>query len=156
MELADILSVIGLSLTGFGLFYAGMQLRDSRKVSKSQFMLELYKIIDEHNELHLELTKQGFANGTFQPRTDEEWLRIGRLMGLFEHINSLEKSGIIDIRTIDKLYSYRIIPLVKNEHIYDKHIDPNTKSWLGFKELLYKLDEQPNFKEMNTNYSLKS
>lgn len=154
-ELTDIITSIGILLAGIGLIYTGIQVKLTRRTNRTQFLLQLYQLMDAHNELHERLTGTGWPNGRTGPETVEEWLKVGRALGLFEYIHILVKDGFIDIHTVDKLYSYRLFQLYNNEVIRKKHFE-NNKNWDGVNKLLKQLKNEYMFKLLckNNNVSI--
>jgi hypothetical protein len=41
MELQTLATILGLIMTGIGLVYAGIQLRDAKKITRGEFFLRL-------------------------------------------------------------------------------------------------------------------
>jgi hypothetical protein len=144
---------IGALLTGIGVIYAAIQLRISRKIGRSEFLIRLYELMEKHNELHLKLTVKGFdLKGGTQPLTPDDWLDIGQLMGTFEYIHILVQDKILDVKTVDLLFSYRIIPILKNKHIYDRYFSSENNYWLRFSALVQLLENQSTFGDVFKNY----
>lgn len=130
MSPTDIITAAGAMLTGIGLIYTGIQVRLSRKTARSQFLIQLYQLMEQHNEVHGRLTGLGWPDGRTGPETVDEWIKVGRVLGLFEYIQILVKDGIIDIDTVDELYSYRLVHLVNNETIRKRYFADQEK-WSG-------------------------
>jgi hypothetical protein len=153
MTLTDIITALGAILTGVGLIYAGIQIKLSRKTTRSQFLLQLYQLMEQHNEVHARLTGLGWSDGKTGPDTVEEWIKVGRALGLFEYINILVKDGLIEIDTVDKLYSYRLFHLVNNEIIRNRHFNAHS-GWDGVIELLTDLKDKRMFKLLSQQYGV--
>ena len=66
-------------------------------------------------------------------------------MGLFERIKVLVDNRIIDLKTVDRLYGYRITNIVKNKKIKTGKLEnPETKEgWQNFIELSSALKRYP-------------
>ena len=148
MTATDVITAAGAMLTGIGLLYTGIQVRLSRKTARSQFLLQLYQLMEQHNEVHSRLTGLGWPDGRLGPETVEEWIKVGRMLGLFEYIQILVRDKIIDIDTVDKLYSYRLFHLVNNETIKERYFS-NDGSWDGVVKLLDALKSKKNFNLAN-------
>lgn len=133
------LTAIGTILTGAGLIFAGTQVRLAQKTARSQFLLQLYQLMDQHNEVHIRLTGMGWSINPKGPVTREEWVKVGRLLGLFEYINILYVDRIIDADTIDDLYSYRLFHALNNDTIREKHFENKNRTWSGIISLLIQL-----------------
>jgi hypothetical protein len=154
MTVTDVITAGGAVLTGLGLIYTGVQLRLSRKIARSQFLLQLYELMEQHNELHSRLTGLGWPEGRTAPQTVEEWIQVGRMLGLFEYIQILVADKIIDIDTVDKLYSYRLFHIVNNKEIYNRYFSADG-SWDGVTKLLEALKHRQNF-NLSTKYVIKN
>jgi hypothetical protein len=140
----DILTAVGVLITGIGLIYAGIQIRLSRKTTRSQFLLQVYELMEQHNEVHARLTGLGWPDGRVGPQTVEEWIKVGRLLGLFEYIQILIEDGLIDLKTVDQLYGYRLFYAYSNEVIRARHFNDDGR-WNGVMKLLNGLKEQETF-----------
>ena len=134
MTATDILTATGTMLAGIGLIYTGIQVRLARKTTRSQFLIQLYQMMEQHNEVHGRLTGLGWPDGRTGPETVDEWIKVGRVLGLFEYIQILVKDRIIDIETVDELYSYRLFHLVHNETIRKRYFAEQGR-WDGVVEL---------------------
>ena len=151
MSLTDIVTAFGALLTGVGLIYTGIQVKLSRRTARSQFLIQLYQLMEQHNEIHARLTGLGWPDGRRGPETVDEWIMVGRVLGLFEYINILVKDGLVDLDTVDRLYSYRLFHLVNNEVIRNRHFGENS-GWDGVIELLKGLKGRPMFKLLSQRY----
>lgn len=101
--------------------------------------------MEQHNEVHGRLTGLGWPDGRTGPDTVEEWIKVGRVLGLFEYIQILVEDRIIDIDTVDELYSYRLFHLVNNEIIWDRFFASGDR-WSGVMKLWYALKNKSMFK----------
>lgn len=155
-----VLTGIGVIFTGIGLIYTAVQIKRSRKIARSEFLIHLYELMEQHNELHVRLMPRlkggGWPGGREGPDTPEDWIGVGRLMGLFEYIQILVEDGVLDANTVDKLYSYRIIPLVNNQFIYERHLTETTNTWTGFKKLWESLKNEEIYRELDKQLSLEN
>lgn len=145
MSATDVITAAGAMLTGIGLIYTGIQVRLARKTARSQFLIQLYQLMEQHNEVHGRLTGLGWPDGRTGPESIEEWIKVGRVLGLFEYMQILVKDGIIDIDTVDKLYSYRLFHLVNNEIIRKRYFADQGR-WGGVVELWKALEGKTMFK----------
>jgi hypothetical protein len=134
-------------LTAAGLFYTAKQLSNSKKIAKAELLLSLYGVIGRYNDIHAKLVEGGpWANGTSGPESQRDWARIDRYMGLFETIQIFVRDGIIDMPTVDRQYSHRVVALLKNEPITQRNLVEREYRWGDFIELQHKLEKQPCFK----------
>lgn len=103
-----------------GIVFIWWQIREARKQTKGQFLLQL----DDHFK-SLEAVHQ-LLSGVDEWNPDEpsnHSLNVGRIelnqyMGLFERIEVLIEDGVIDISLFYRLYGYRLYLILKNEVIY--------------------------------------
>ncbi|HEV2802059.1 MAG TPA: hypothetical protein VGW12_16410 [Pyrinomonadaceae bacterium] len=151
MSPTDVISAAGAVLTGIGLIYAGRQVRLARKTARSQFLIQVYQLMEHHNEVHARLTGLGWTDGRDEPQTVDEWIKVGRVLGLFEYIQILVEDKFIDLDTVDKLYSYRLFHLVNNKAIRDRHLTGG-KGWDGVIKLWKELQNRRMFKLLEQNY----
>lgn len=144
MSATDIITAAGASLTAAGLVYTAIQVRRAQRTARSQFLLQLYQMMEQHNDLHLKLTGLGWPDGRTGPESAKEWMQVGRALGLFEYIQILVRDRIIDIDTVDQLYSYRLFHLVNNETIKERHFGSQGR-WDGVVQLWKALEGKKNF-----------
>jgi len=155
MSLTDVLTAVGAMLTGVGLIYTGIQVKLSRKTTRSQFLLQLYQLMEQHNEVHARLTGLGWPDGRQGPDTVQEWLQVGRLLGVFEYIQILVQDGLLDLDTVDELYSYRLFHVWKNEAIRQRHF-ADDRRWKGVVKLLNELQDRRIFRLLSKEYGAPS
>lgn len=126
------------TIAGFGaVIYAAMQLRLQKNISRGEFVFHLYKLLEEHNELHSAL-KAGRWPSSGKTPDAKDWNEIGRYMGLFEAVYGLVKARILKVSHVDSFLSHRLAPLATNEHI-EKSIRPDRLGWRDFNELIDEL-----------------
>jgi hypothetical protein len=152
-SITDGIAAFGALLTGAALIYTGIQVRLARKSSRSQFLLQLYQMMDQHNDVHAQLTRTGWSNGKNGPNTPDEWIKVGRVLGLFEYIQILVEDGLIDIDTVDRLYSYRLFHLINNEVIRKTHFETST-NWSGIIKLLKQLENKEIFASLAQSHNV--
>lgn len=142
----DWISIFGTGITAVGIFYAAWQFKLSQRLAKHQFVLELYDKMDAHNAVHEILTITDAGNPNW-PESRKDWIAVGRLLGLFEHIGGLVKDRIMSIEQVDESFSYRLVPLFANEKIrtfvYEK-----SEAWDQLIWLLNKLEGRPVFEKL--------
>ena len=141
MNPAEYLTAIGIILTGIGLIYTGIQLRRSRKIARSEFLLHMFELIQQYNDVHTRLTGGGWPDGRIGPESHEEWMKVDRYMGLFESIQILIEDRIVDCETVDRLYSHRVAALVMNPIVYQRNLVDRKERWQDFSKLLRNLEK---------------
>ena len=137
-----LISAIGLVITGLGVVYVGRQLAETRrtavlsqKIARNDFLLHLQERNDKYDQIHIRLRGAGWPDNRNRPDTSEEWLEVARYMGHLETLQLLLDDNILDIETIDRLYSHRIYNVVKNEAIYEEYLEKNAINWQDFNKL---------------------
>jgi hypothetical protein len=138
-------------LTGFGLFYAARQLRISRKIARGEFLLHLYELVQQYNDVHAALTGNGrWMNGT-GPKSGDDRARVDRYMGLLESLQLLIEDGFLDAKTVDRLYSHRIVALMANGVIRQRNLVDQAYGWKDFTRLLRSLEKQDYYRAIRDN-----
>jgi hypothetical protein len=136
--------VCGLLLAMGGFYYAGRQLLHSQRSAQGAFLLDLEEVLRQHDEVHRKLDSPG---GREWAPSDNEWPAIEAYMGVFERIQLLVERKILDIETVDRLYSYRVINIVLNEHIRSEKLKKKAAFWPDFFKLWKSLQEQKYWKK---------
>jgi hypothetical protein len=72
-------------------------------------------------------------------------------MGVFERIQLLIDEKILDLDTVDRLYSYRILNIVSNERIWKEKLVEKEQFWPDFTRLWHSLEERPYWRR-NVDY----
>jgi hypothetical protein len=149
---AELVGAFGLILTGAGLLYAARQLRMSRIIARSDFLLHYYELMQQYNDVHANLTGNGaWTNPQGGPKTEEEWSRVNRYMGLLEVMEVLIEEGLLEIKTMDRLYSHRILALVKNPVIYQYNLVDRSYRWTDFIKLWKRLEGESYYSAITRN-----
>lgn len=151
MTFAEILTAIGLAFTGGGLMYAAQQLRASRKIARIEFVLRIYEMMQQYNDVHVRLVEKGSWSGDAGPSTEEEWARVDRYMGLFEPIQMLLEDGLVGIKMVDTLYGHRVLALVRNPVIARRNLRERSYRWGRFISLWEALKRQKCFSSIEKN-----
>jgi hypothetical protein len=105
-------------------------------------MLEVERMLAEHNKTHLRLRPGGDWCRTGKgPETPEEWDHVDEYMGLFEHCELLIKAGVLDLQRFKSLFGYRIENILANEKIVCKKLvcRPEADHWSDFISLTERL-----------------
>lgn len=137
---ANLASIIGIPIAAFGLFFAVMQIRQSNKIASGQFMLELKRISNLYDSVHLNLRPGGDWYPSKKPPEDHKvWAKIDDYMGFFEYCEMLMQDGSLDPENFADLFSYRIQNILRNEHIVDEKLKKEASSWVVFRKLVCRL-----------------
>jgi hypothetical protein len=78
----------------------------------------------------------------WQP-TGKEMSDVEAYMDVFERIQILVEQGSVDIATVDRLYSYRVINLTRNRHIVREKLEIKGEFWSDFCALWRELEGCP-------------
>jgi hypothetical protein len=141
-------ALCGLLLAMGGFSYAGRQLLHSQRSAQGAFLLDLEGMLRQHDEVH---TKLDSPTGRAWAPSDDDWPAIEAYMGVFERIQLLVDRKILDIETVDRLYSYRVINIVLNDRIRSGKLDEKAAFWPDFFELWKGLQGQK-YWEKNLEY----
>jgi hypothetical protein len=134
-------SVIGAPLAIIALLYAALQLRQSVAIARGQFMLELEKMIETHNDVHIRLRPGGdWTKGAMGPTSEAEWSKIEDYMGFFEHCELLLRDGSVRLASFKALFGYRVENIMANETIVLAKLVREGASWHLFLDLLDRLN----------------
>jgi hypothetical protein len=95
-------------------------------------------MLRQHDEVHRRLDSPA---GERWASSDDEWPAIEAYMGVFERIQLLVEKKILNIETVDRLYSYRVISIVRNDHIRREMLVEKREFWPDFYKLWNRLGE---------------
>ena len=74
------------------------------------------------------------------PSNPQEWAQLEAYMGLFEHCEIMLREGLIDLKTFDLNYGYRIKNILANEVIVREKLVKAKEGWPQFISLIHRLD----------------
>jgi len=136
-----ILAVVGFGGTIFGLVRASRQLRENRRVTQGQVLLELSDHFRHFEGIHRSLlnTKRG---ADWAP-PDRDWTSVVFYMGLFERCQVLLEGEALALDEFERLYGYRLRLLVKRRSVRDRYFS-NAKvasGWQDFIRIWKQLDD---------------
>jgi hypothetical protein len=122
-------ALCGLLVALGGFYYPGRQLLHSQRSAQGSFLLDLEHVMRQHDEVH---RKPDSPAGKRWAPLDEEWPAIEAYMGVFERIQLLVEEKILDLETVDRLYSYRMISIIRNDHIRREKLVEKDAFWPFF------------------------
>jgi len=141
--LANLATVIGFPLGLVAVIYASWQLRASARIARGQFLLELTKMSERHDDILHRVTPDGqWATGQSKPQTPEDWSRLVDYLGLFENCEVLVQDHSLDARVFKRLFGYRIRNLARLEYVIEMINQPD-EDWELFKSALRRLGIDP-------------
>ena len=134
-------AVIGAPLGIVALIYGGRQLKQSVAIARGQFMLELEKMIERHNTIHVRLRPEGdWRKIGAGPNGETEWSEVEDYMGFFEHCELLLQDGSLKLASFKALFGYRVENVIANNNIVLEKLVNEEESWTLFLELLDRLN----------------
>jgi hypothetical protein len=124
--------VIGL----FSLSVTAYQTRINTRVNQAKFWLELRRMFSEHSDVHLKLPGGAWSASNVGPSSREDWAKLEAYMGLFEHCNRMLDQKLIDWKTFERIYAYRLRHILHNNVIVRAKLIDHRDEWLEFVELV--------------------
>jgi hypothetical protein len=143
-----VLALGGLLVALGGFIYAGRQLFLSQRSARGSFLLDVEEMLRHHDHVHTKLDSKGGAD--WNPAT-EEWPAVEAYMGVFERIQLLIEERILELGTVDRLYSYRVLNIVSNDYIRKEKLVEKAQFWPDFCRLWHSLEACPYWKR-NVDY----
>lgn len=130
-----------LAVAAAGFLYAGLQLRASQRAARGSFLLEIHEALRHHDSVHRRLDQEdGFD---WSPKAEGKMADLEAYMGVFERIQILVEQGSLDLETVDRLYSFRIVNVTRNGHIFDEKFETKAVFWSDFQRLWRNLEACP-------------
>jgi len=119
------------------LVYAAFQLKHSSTTSKGLFLLDLEKMSNTHNKVHIRLRPGGdWAQNNKGPINHEEWAELEDYMGFFELCELLMQDGSLCPDRFKQMFGYRVNNILANETIQDTKLKKEKDSWELFLKLV--------------------
>lgn len=143
-----IIAAIGSLATAGGVILAVRQLNASRKLSKTEFKLNYYQILQSYNDIHSALQRGGkWGNPDEGPKTQDEWNRVERYAGLLEHISYWQQEGLMSFNEIDQVYGHRFALIHRNNAIRQKLLESEDEKdrWVQFERILKRISNRVSF-----------
>jgi hypothetical protein len=142
----SVATAVGSIATGLGVIAAAIGLRYTARIAKGDFFLHLDEMFRHHESTHRRLLPDRGEWGKPSKGPDmsdnDAWRDVEAYMGLFERIKFLIDAGIMDKKTVDRFYGYRLANIIRNDVIRETKLEhPGTKKgWKDFIELAQLLD----------------
>ncbi|NDJ76833.1 MAG: hypothetical protein GYB65_11285, partial [Chloroflexi bacterium] len=106
------------------------QLQLSRTIALGEFLLNVDKMFDQHQEVHLALRPGGkWSQKGNAPQSGEEWAKVEDYMGLMEQYYVLVDKGIIDKEIVRHFIKYRLQNIFNNETIRKTRLEDPTQRY---------------------------
>jgi hypothetical protein len=139
-EWASVATILGAIFAVLTLLYTAYQIRLSTRISAGTFWLELEKMFANHDEVHIKLRPGGvWANNKGGPENVEDWAKVEDYMGLFEHCEIMLQKKLIDWKTFQAIFAYRIHNILVNKMIVQAKLKNEKDSWRAFLRLLKRM-----------------
>lgn len=136
----DVATIIAVIIGAASLVFTALNTRQTMRTSRAQFWLDLRNhFATWHDDAHRRLRPGGAWSGAEGPATPEEWAKVEAYMGLFEHCEIMLEQGLIDERTFQEIYSYRLRNIVRNDTIRCEKLVKRAAGWTRFLALLRRL-----------------
>ena len=140
-QFANLATILGAAVAVGALLYTALQVRKNTLTSRASFWLELEKMFQAHDPVHLNLRPGGrWSDGVSGPLSPQEWVALEDYMGLFEHCEIMMNSGLVDVQTFSDIFVYRLHNIVANRTIVDAKLRKEEKMWGKFLALLRRFD----------------
>jgi hypothetical protein len=136
-EFANLATILGIIVAIVTLFFTFYQVNKNAKINRARFWLELEKMFQIHDPVHLKLRPGGeWADGSTGPTTNKEWGALEDYMGLFEHCEIMIALNLIDETTFSDIFKFRLRNIVSNHSIVDAKLCKEKEEWKHFLSLL--------------------
>lgn len=133
---ADVATVLGAIAGVLALVYTALQIRQNTRVHRAEFWLTLRQMFAEHKEVHLVLRNYDWPNDDITYPDEQDWARLEAYLGLLEHCEIMLSDGLLDWRTFEEVYGYRIRLILKNPLIVRDKLIRRREGWVRFLALV--------------------
>jgi len=138
---ANVATILGATVAAGVLIYTARQVKRNVLTNRGTFWLELEKMFQSHDPVHLNLRPGGkWSSKSSGPKEPEEWAKLEDYMGLFEHCEIMMNLGLIDVQTFSDIFAYRLRNIVANSLICEKKLRQEAELWKRFISLLQRFD----------------
>lgn len=138
---ANLATILAATVAVGVLCYTAYQVKINALTNRGTFWLELEKMFQSHDPVHLKLRPGGkWSSKSSGPKEPEEWAELEDYMGLFEHCEIMMNLGLIDVQTFSDIFVYSLRNIVANRLICEKKLRQEAKSWERFISLLQRFD----------------
>ena len=113
-----------------GIIYIALQVRDTRRFTRSALLNELDKESRDHRRAFQLVTGEWKSNKEITPKEDHAY-ELFECLGLFERIKLLLDNSVIDMRTVNELFGYRFFLVVNNLNVQKHILYPEMNSFIA-------------------------
>ena len=144
--LKDFAQIVGIAIAVISLLITAYNTLRTKRVRTAEFWLELRERFKEFDEIHEALRPAGIYG--VEPENDEpqgcpscisEWRRLESYMGFLEHCSIMLQQHLIDWRTFNSIYGYRVRNICNNPYIVQAKLINKAKFWQDFLWLTRKM-----------------
>lgn len=136
-SIANFAQAVGLPVAILLLLLAYLNLRHAKKVAEAGLWLELRAHLFRFHDIHCALTPEGVWRGcTGCPAKVADWRRLEAYMGLFEHCAIMLRKGIVDRKTFESVYEYKLKNILANPYIVQAKLICAASGWEDFNWLV--------------------
>ena len=120
--------------------YTARGLLLTARTARAQFWLQLRDQFSRHDAVHQKLRPGGeWSESQGAPNSAAEWTALESYMGLFEHREVMLADGLIDEKTFESIYAYRLRNIVSNQVIVREKLVERRQGWMTFIALLRRM-----------------
>jgi hypothetical protein len=100
--------------------------------NRAKFWLDLRASFSKYDDVHLRLRPGGIWSTGQTPGGPDEWAQVEGYMGLFELCETMLEQDLIDAKTFEEAYAYRLRNIVANEPIRHAKLVVHRDGWTRF------------------------
>jgi hypothetical protein len=122
-RIAATVGLLGIIVAALSLYGSWKANKANAKAERARFWLDLRAMFASHDEVHKKLRRHGEwrQEGKEEPvRGAEGDAKLIAYMGLFEHCEYMLEDGLLDEKTFNKIYAYRLDLLLENKRVRQK------------------------------------
>ena len=132
-SLRDFLALVGGAIALSSLAVAAYNTNQSRKTNRARFWFDLRDRFAKFDDVHTALCPRGVWCGDAGfPETNTDLRRLEAYMGLFEHCSLMLQEKLIDWKTFQAIYEYRVANIADNPFIVQAKLIELGESWRDF------------------------
>ena len=131
---ANIATIIAATVASIGIYLGVKQLKLSTSIAKANFLLELEKLSERFDDIHMNLRPGGkwaeAGEVSLNDLSRSEIIKLEDYMGFFEHCELLINKGVLSGSDFYKLFGYRLYNLNSSGLIGQKVSADGADSWV--------------------------
>jgi len=128
-DVSNLATAVGAVAGVFALVFAGFQLKKTLDVERGRFMLELQRMLTEHDAMHLKLRPGGpWSGASAGPADAAEWVPLESYLAFFEHCEILLETESLDLESFKAIFGYRLANIARNT-VITARLSANRDDW---------------------------